>query len=137
MDNLSQQFFDRTQETGMNSVLIIEDDDFVQNMLKQTFERAGFDVDTAPNGRIGIKLYESKPYDVVITDLIMPDMEGIETISHLRKSDPAVKVIAISGGGRNGPEDYLHLAKKMGAMRAFTKPVNRSALIDAVQQLVS
>jgi DNA-binding NtrC family response regulator len=122
---------------SMHSVLIIEDDDFVKNMLKQTFERAGYEVATASNGRIGIQLYQTNPFDVVITDLIMPDMEGIETITHLRKTNPAVKVIAISGGGRNRPDDYLHLAAKLGAVRTFVKPVDRNALLDAVQALVS
>jgi len=120
----------------MNSVLIIEDDEFVMNMLKQTFERAGYEVGTASNGRIGIQLYECKPFDVVITDLIMPDMEGIETISNLRKCNPDVKVIAISGGGRNSPDDYLHLAKKLGAARTFPKPVDRNELLEAVKALI-
>ncbi len=125
----------------MDSVLIIEDDDFVQNMLKQTFERAGYQVVTAPNGAVGIQLYEKKlylldPFKVVITDLIMPEMEGIETITRLRKSNPDVKVIAISGGGRNNPEDYLRLAEKLGASRTFTKPVDRDALLKAVCELV-
>ncbi len=120
----------------MASILIIEDDDFVQNMLKQTFERAGYDVATASNGRIGVKLYQSQAFDVVITDLIMPDMEGIETISTLRKTNPDVKVIAISGGGRNGPEDYLHLAGKLGAAQTFSKPVDRNKLLDAVKTLL-
>ncbi len=119
------------------SVLLIEDDDFVKNMLKQTFEREGYTVATAANGRIGIRLYESNPFDVVITDLIMPDMEGIETITHLRKINPKVKVIAISGGGRNRPDDYLHLAAKLGAVKTFVKPVDRNALLDAVRELVS
>ena len=122
---------------SMHSVLIIEDDEFVKNMLKQTFDRAGYDVATASNGRIGIQLYQSKPFDVVITDLIMPDMEGIETITQLRKIDPGVKVIAISGGGRNRPGDYLHLAAKLGALNTFTKPVDRNALLEAVQALIS
>jgi CheY-like chemotaxis protein len=118
-------------------ILVIEDDNFVQNMLKQTFERAGYDVATAANGRIGIQLYRDNPFDVVVTDLIMPDMEGIETITHLRKNHPGVKIIAISGGGRNRPDDYLHLAQKLGAARTFSKPVDRQELLDAVQQLVA
>lgn len=120
----------------MHSVLIIEDDEFVMNMLKQTFERAGYEVGTASNGRIGLQLYQCKPFDVVITDLIMPDMEGIETISNLRKGNPNVQVIAISGGGRNSPEDYLHLAKKLGAAKTFPKPVDRNELLDAVKALI-
>jgi DNA-binding response OmpR family regulator len=120
----------------MHSILIIEDDEFVMNMLKQTFERAGYEVGTATNGRIGVQLYQCKPFDVVITDLIMPDMEGIETISKLRKDDPAVKVIAISGGGRNSPDDYLHLAEKLGADCTFSKPVDRNELLAAVKDLI-
>ena len=120
----------------MDSVLIIEDDEFVMNMLKQTFERAGYEVGTASNGRLGLELYRSRPFDVVITDLIMPDMEGIETISTLRRDDPDVRVIAISGGGRNSPEDYLYLAKKLGAARTFPKPVDRNELLEAVNDLM-
>jgi CheY-like chemotaxis protein len=110
-------------------------------MLKQTFERAGYEVSMASNGAAGLRLYDSKlsllePFDVVITDLIMPEMEGIETITKLRKSNPGVKIIAISGGGRNKPEDYLHLAQKLGAACTFTKPVDRDALLRKVSELV-
>ena len=121
----------------MKSVLIIEDDEFVMNMLKQTFERAGYEVGTAANGRIGLQLYQCKPFDVVITDLIMPDTEGIETISNLRKDNPEAKVIAISGGGRNSPDDYLLLAKKLGAEYTFPKPVDRNELLAAVKALMA
>jgi DNA-binding response OmpR family regulator len=119
-----------------HSVLIIEDDEFVKNMLRQTFKQAGYEVATASNGRIGLQLFQSEPFDIVITDLIMPDMEGIETITHLRKCNPGVKVIAISGGGRNRPDDYLHLASKLGASKTFTKPVDRNELLDAVRKLI-
>lgn len=121
----------------MLSVLIIEDDEFVQNMLKQTFERAGYEVATASNGRVGLQLYQCKPFDVVITDLIMPEMEGIETISSLRQNNPEVQVIAISGGGRNNAQDYLELAQKLGAKKTFTKPVNRNKLLEAVKELAA
>ncbi len=121
----------------MDSVLIIEDDEYVQQMLKQTFERSGYEVATASNGRIGIQLFQGKPFDVVITDLIMPEMEGIETISKLRKDNPDVKIIAISGGGRNNSDDYLHLAEKIGATRTFAKPVDRNELLKAVKELIT
>jgi DNA-binding response OmpR family regulator len=124
------------KELSMESVLIIEDDEFVMNMLKQTFEREGYDVGTAADGRAGLNLYRDRPFDVVITDLIMPDMEGIETISTLRRDDPDVRIIAISGGGRNSPEDYLYLAKKLGAARTFPKPVDRNELLAAVKELI-
>ena len=121
----------------MKNILLIEDDGFVQNMLKQTLERAGYAVETADNGRVGLELYNNGSFDVVITDLIMPDMEGIETISLLRKKNPNVKVIAISGGGRNKPDDYLFLAEKLGASRTFSKPVDREALLGAVSDLAA
>jgi CheY-like chemotaxis protein len=125
----------------MKKILIIEDDNFVQKMLKQTFERAGYEVDIAANGADGIKRYDAKlnvlePYDLVVTDLIMPEMEGIETITRLRKSNPDAKIIAISGGGRNKPEHYLHLAEKLGATCTFAKPVDRDRLLEAVAELV-
>ena len=106
-------------------------------MLQQTFERAGYKVKTAPNGRMGVRFYKDAPFDVVITDLIMPDMEGIETITLLRKEDPEVKIIAISGGGRNKPDDYLKLASKLGAAYTFTKPVDRAELLAAVESLIA
>jgi DNA-binding NtrC family response regulator len=126
----------RRKELVMNSILIIEDDEFVQSMLKQTLERAGYEVATASNGRIGLQLFKGKPFDVVITDLIMPEMEGIETISSLCKNNPDVNVIAISGGGRNNPEDYLVLAEKMGAKKTFSKPIDRTKLVAAVKELI-
>ncbi len=124
----------------MKKILIIEDDEFVQKMLRQTFERAGYEVGAAENGAAGLKLYDAQlsllePFDIVITDLIMPEMEGIETITKLRKSNPNVKIIAISGGGRNKPEHYLHLAEKLGASYTFTKPVDRDKLLEAVAGL--
>ncbi len=121
----------------MKRILIIEDDIAVQKMLKQTFERAGFEVCVANNGRIGIVLYRERSFDVVITDLIMPDMEGIETITALKKSDTDAKVIAISGGGRNKPVDYLVLAEKLGANRTFSKPLDRQVLLQAVHQMIA
>lgn len=121
----------------MKRILIIEDEIAVLKMLKQTFERAGFEVRGAKNGRIGIGLYLERSFDVVITDLIMPDMEGIETITALKKYDTDAKVIAISGGGLNKPEDYLVLAEKLGADMTFSKPLDRGALLQAVNRMTT
>lgn len=121
----------------MPLILIIDDDNQVRGMLRQTLERAGYDVLDAPNGKEGIKLYRQDPADLVITDLIMPEKEGIETIIELRRDFPAVKIIAISGGGRNDPEEYLHMAKTLGAQRTFTKPFERKELLEAVRELIA
>jgi CheY-like chemotaxis protein len=106
-------------------------------MLQDSLERKGYTVATASNGRIGIQAYREKSFDVVITDLIMPEMEGLETIINLRKDDPGVKIIAISGGGLNMPEDYLEMARGLGAAKTFSKPIDRSGLFAAVEELVS
>lgn len=122
---------------GQKSILVIEDDSSVQRMLKLTLERAGYAVTTADNGRVGVRNYHSSLYDVVITDLIMPDMEGIETIISLRKNHPGVKIIAMSGGGINDSADYLKLARQLGAHRTFAKPIPRQDLLEAVAELIS
>ncbi|NNG00978.1 MAG: response regulator [Desulfobacteraceae bacterium] len=120
----------------MARILIIDDNDFVRNMLKETMERAGYEVETAVNGVEGVERFRKISCDLVITDLIMPEKEGIETIMDLKKDFPAVKIIAISGGGRVGPTNYLKFAEMLGAAYTFTKPVDRKALLKAVKVLL-
>ena len=120
----------------MARILIIDDDAQVREMLRQTLTREGYDVVGAPNGLEGVKLYREKPADLVITDLIMPEQEGIQTIIELRREFPDVKIIAISGGGRLDPEPYLEIAKGTGVQYTFTKPIDRQALLGAIRQLI-
>ncbi len=105
-------------------------------MTRQMLDREGYDVLTAENGHEGIRIYEEEPVDIIITDIIMPDKEGIETIVELRRTDPQVKIIAISGGGKLTPGSYLFAAKKFGALRSLTKPFTRIELIDAINELM-
>ena len=120
----------------MARILIIDDEPQLLDMLGQTFEREGYDIVKASNGKEGIKLYRENPVDLIITDIIMPEKEGIETIFELRKDFPDLKIIAISGGGRIEPEEYLDIAKKIGAQRTFAKPVAREDLLNAVRELL-
>jgi YesN/AraC family two-component response regulator len=99
-------------------------------------EREGHEVMDAPDGKVGIELYRKEPADVVITDIIMPDKEGLETIMDLRREYPEVKVIAISGGGRVKSGDYLHMAAKFGAQLTLTKPFEQEELLEAVRELL-
>ena len=94
----------------MADILIIDDDIQLSAMLKQLLERQGYSVITASDGNEGISLFHEKGARLIITDLIMPVKEGIETIAELVKSTPDVKIIAISGGGRLKPDSYLNLA---------------------------
>ena len=121
----------------MALILIIDDDDQIRRVLRKTLERDGYDVADAPNGKEGIRLYRENPADLVITDIIMPEKEGIETIMDLRREFPEVKIIAMSGGGRIGPEDYLNMAKGLGAQRTLTKPLERDELLKMVMELIN
>ncbi len=117
-------------------ILIIDDDDQILSLLARSAELAGFVAMTAMDGREGQKLLEKQSFDLVITDLIMPEKEGMETITFIKKNFPAIKIIAISGGGRIGPETYLPAALELGADRAFAKPFSVDELLSAVRQLL-
>ena len=120
----------------MASILIIDDDVQVLDMLRQTLECGGYEVVDAPNGKEGIRLYRENPADLIITDIIMPEKEGIETIIELKRDFPDVKIIAISGGGRISSEGCLSTAGKLGARYTFSKPVKREELLAAVRELI-
>lgn len=118
-------------------ILIMDDDEQILSLLSRSMELAGFVAATAVNGREGQRLLEKQPFDLVITDLIMPEKEGMETISHIKKYFPAVKIIAISGGGRIGPETYLPAALELGADLAFAKPFVMDELLNGVRGLLN
>lgn len=117
-------------------ILIIDDDEQIRVLLQQMMEWAGFEVAVAENGRVAMRLQQQQPADLVITDLIMPEQEGLETISRLRKDYKGIKIIAISGGGRIGPEAYLPAAQELGADRVFCKPFDVQEVVDAVRDLL-
>ena len=120
----------------MAKILVIDDDDQVRLMLRHSLEENGYDVCTASDGKEGVRRYHEDPADLVITDIIMPEQEGIETIIELRRDFPGVKIIAISGGGRGNKQCYLDIAKRVGALSAFEKPIDRKELLDAVAGLI-
>jgi len=118
----------------MGCVLLIDDDDQVRKLLRCFLEAAGHEVVEAADGKQGVKLFNPQLTDVIVTDLVMPEQDGLETIMALRKAAPGVKIIAISGGGRIAPEGYLGIARKMGALCALEKPIDRDALLAAVDR---
>ena len=106
-------------------------------MIRDMLERDGYKVVLAEDGEVGLQLYlEIKP-DLLITDLIMPNKEGIELIMQLSREFPDGKIIAISGGGRFDPAVYLDAAKELGAQVILRKPFKRKELIAAVEQCLS
>jgi len=120
----------------MARILVIDDDPQVRDMLKQVLERAEYEVGVAPGGNVGVKIHQSDPADLIITDIVMPGKEGLETIMEFRRYFPAVRIIAISGGGKTGPHDYLNIAKAMGAQKTFAKPFDLPELLSAVRELL-
>jgi DNA-binding response OmpR family regulator len=113
------------------SVLIDDDDPVIRNMLNQIFTKEGYEVVKVSNGKEGLKLNRNHPADLIVTDLVMPEMDGVETIQAVLRESPAVKIIAISGGDRNPPDNYLTLAKYLGDDRTFTKLVECIELVTA------
>ena len=120
----------------MAAILVIEDDDLHALFLKQWLEHSGYTVWLAANGAEGLKKYKDHGADLIITDLIMPEKEGIETIQEFAQMNARVPIIAISGGGRNQPDAYLEIASKLGAWRTFAKPYPIKSLIAAIQELI-
>ncbi|HEC44618.1 MAG TPA: response regulator [Bacteroides sp.] len=120
----------------MGKILIIDDEPYILLMLKKMLEKAGYEVNLASNGREGMALFEKASADLVITDIIMPDKEGLELILEMKKQRPALKIIAMSGGGRISPESYLECAKHFGAEKVFQKPFRQKDLISAVKELI-
>ncbi len=120
----------------MPRILVIDDEARVRNMLGQALERAGYEVVAAGDGAEGMAQYRDAPVDLIITDIIMPEKEGIETIVEMRREFPDVKIIAISGGGKGHPDSYLQMARKLGADWTFAKPLIRHELLAAIRELL-
>lgn len=116
-------------------ILVIDDDPHVRIFLRLLLESEGYRVTEAVNGADGLIKYKNDPAVIIITDIVMPEQEGMETIYKLKKENPEVKIIAISGGGRNQPGVYLSLSKKLGAAFALEKPIAKNELLEVIRQL--
>lgn len=124
----------------MSRILVIEDDPLTREWLESLLSRNGYVVDLASNGREGLEQFELHQAELVITDIVMPEKDGIETITDLKRLRPGVKVIAISGGERRPAgvsRDYLNSAKLLGANRALQKPISNEDLLAAVREMLS
>ena len=120
----------------MTTILIIDDDRHIRSILRHMLERAGYTVMEASNGHEGVQHVRGALPDLIITDIFMPEKEGLETIRELRRLCPESKILAISGGGRTGALDFLGVAEKLGAQRTLRKPFLRQELLEAVRELV-
>lgn len=124
-------------ETDRPRILIIDDDALMRLALAKILLSSGYDVEQAGDGDEGLRLQRSQSFDLIITDLIMPDKEGIQIIRELRKEDSAIRIIAMSAGGRGGATDYLKWARLMGAKQCLSKPIKREDLLGAVTSVLA
>lgn len=121
----------------MSSILVIDDDTQVLDVMSEMLRLEGHRVAVAENGERAVEQIRRDAFDLVITDLIMPEKEGLETIADIRKHCGDLPIIAISGGGRVGPNDYLETARFIGANATLAKPFGRQELITAVADLLA
>lgn len=125
------------KKADMQSILVIDDDKLMCMALARILVSAGYTVTQAFDGDEGLQLYRTYGFDLVITDLIMPDKEGIQIIRELRKENSSIRIIAMSAGGRGGATDYLKWARLMGAKQCLSKPIKREDLLNAVSTVLA
>jgi CheY-like chemotaxis protein len=121
----------------MPGILIVEDEKDLREMLKTSLIRRKFTVIEAENGKDAISHFKPLITDIVVTDIIMPDEDGLKVIIKLKELKPSLKIIAISGGGKAGPGSYLNLAKALGADAIFSKPFSVNDLIEKIEDLLN
>ncbi len=121
----------------MATILIVDDEPALRKIVRQMIESEGHVVVEADNGRAALNVFRARNPEIVITDIVMPQKDGIEMIAELRRESPAVRVVAISGGGRTRNLDVLRLAERAGADVVLAKPFTRVELIDALERAVA
>lgn len=121
----------------MASILVIDDDATVRQPLVIGLARQGYSVREAVHGIEGVRLYREQPVDLVITDMVMPEQDGLATMMELRQIAPDVRIIAMSGGMAQNPRLYLQLADKLGADRVLQKPFSLQELFAVVAEVLA
>jgi DNA-binding NtrC family response regulator len=115
------------------SILVVDDEEALLTAVAKVLSRAGYSVTCAENGRDALKLLRDNSFNVVVTDMLMPEVDGAEIIAAVRRYQPSARIVAISGGGMYmGPRDILVLAKKLGASTPLPKPFTPAQLLEAV-----
>ncbi len=127
---------DRIMTDKTHRVLLIDYDPMIRSWLMEVFATTEFELLEAANGKQGMELLAQGPIDLVITDIIMPEKEGIELIIEVREKHGDVPIIAVSGGSHRGVDDYLQMAKKLGANMTLTKPFSGDEILFSVKSFL-
>ena len=120
----------------MEHILVIDDDEKIRLVFERFLKGKGYAVDCAADGKEGLLLLETKTPDLVITDIMMPDTDGLEVVLSMREKHPEIPVIAISGGITSTGMDFLPLVKKFGAIKVLYKPVELADLLEKIRELL-
>jgi CheY-like chemotaxis protein len=121
----------------MLNILVVEDNEDERSLLKIVLENEGYKVEEAENGKIALEKFVEQPPDLIVTDIVMPEREGLETIMELRRTDQKVKIIAMSGCGNDvGPNNFLKMAKHLGANFTIQKPIDIKEFVDLVNNVL-
>jgi DNA-binding response OmpR family regulator len=115
-------------------ILVIDDEEEIRNLLRVIFQSKGYEVVEAANGEAGLRIFQSMPVDLVMTDILMPEKEGLSTIMALKKTNPSLKIIGMSGGALKSGH-YLNVARKFGADKVLEKPFHVHSVLEAVEEL--
>jgi CheY-like chemotaxis protein len=121
----------------MAHVLVVDDEDQMRKLIRLVLQKEGHTVVEASNGKKAVQHIQENEIDLVISDVVMPDMDGIELIQEIRKAHPKMKILAISGAGQEGPGLYLNIAERLGADAILMKPFAPGQLIEKVSALIT
>ncbi len=120
----------------LKNILLVDDEESIRRMVRAVLGEEKYAFTEASNGVEALEIMETQAFDLILTDVIMPDCDGIELVMSVRKKLPDIKVIVMSGGGRVRADHYLNLAEKLGAARVFEKPFNTAELRETVRELL-
>jgi CheY-like chemotaxis protein len=121
----------------MAKILLIDDDEALRNVTVEILNSAGHVVDDAPDGNSGLALYSTGRYDLIITDIAMPDMDGLELITNLSRCSPRPRIIAMSGDSQFSESVYLPTARHLGVQATLSKPIRAETLLNAVERVLA
>ena len=121
----------------MKRILVIDDDENIRNVFARYLGAQGYTIDCAANGKEGLRLLEAEPPDLVVTDIMMPEADGLEVTRTMRKTHPNIPLIAISGGMHGATLDPLPMVKAFGAMKVFYKPVVLAELLASIEEMLA
>jgi len=116
-------------------ILLIDDEEAVRLTVGEILKRAGYEVQSAADGKSGLDLFQRQSFDLLITDLLMPEGDGLETIMALRRGRKSLKIMVISGCGQTLGNEYMKIAQHLGADLTLSKPFTRAELLAAVTRV--